>query len=109
MALPLENLREAVLTRCQFHASELQHPLHNCKRLRKFVYKATQPSKDTDLTGGAAAREIIEALEPAHSSLEVFGIDVRIWPGPWGRRLASLEQFTSLKTLHINMTCVWDL
>lgn len=108
LALPLENLREVVLIHCQFSLPELRHLLHKCKRIRKFVYLAEQPSEDTSPAGGAAAREIIEALEPSHGSLEVLGIDFRIWPGPWGKIIASLERWTALKTLYLSMECFWD-
>ncbi|KAI7776637.1 hypothetical protein LA080_004729 [Diaporthe eres] len=58
--------------------------------------------------GGATACDIIEALEPAHSSLEVLGIDLRRWAGPWGLRIPTLEQFVALKVLYIDLICVWD-
>ncbi|KAG6364024.1 hypothetical protein INS49_009127 [Diaporthe citri] len=97
LALPVENLLEVNLINCHFVESELRNPLQHCRRLRKCV-----------CAGGAKACEVIEALEPAHSSLEVLGMDLRRWAGPRGLRIPSLEQFVALKVLYIDLICVWD-
>lgn len=100
-ALPLENLREAILVDCKFRPRQFLNLLKPCKGLRKFVTRGTDPS---------FAWEIIEALEPARSSLEVLGLDFTC--SKYRRYLptiSSFQQFTALKTLYLDMTCVWDM
>lgn len=97
LAFPFENLLEVNLINCHFVRPELRHLLQRCRRLRKFV-----------CAGGATACDIIEALEPAHSSLEVLGMDLRRWAGPRRLRIPTLEQFVALKVLYIDLICVWD-
>lgn len=97
LSFPFENLREVILVNCHFIESDLLNLLQHCRCLRKFV-----------CTGGATARQLIQALEPAHSSLEVLGIDLRHWPGPRALRIPALTQFIALKVLYIDFICVWD-
>lgn len=97
LAFPVENLLEVNLINCHFVESELRNLLQRCRRLRKFVF-----------AGGATACQVIQALEPAHGSLEVLGIDLRRWAGPRGLRIPSLQQFVALKILYIDLICVWD-
>lgn len=97
LPFPLDNLREVILVHCHFIESDLRDLLQHCRYLRKFV-----------CTGGATSRQLIQALEPAHSSLEVLGIDLRRWAGPRSLRIPSLRRFISLKVLYIDFICFWD-
>lgn len=97
LALPFENLLEVILINCYFVDSQLRNLLQNCRRLRKLV-----------CTGGATAREVIQALEPAYGTLEVLGMDLRRRVGPRGLRIPSLRQFVALRVLYIDLICVWD-
>lgn len=97
LPFPFDNLREVILVNCHFIESDLRNLLQHCRRLRKFV-----------CIGGATGSQLIQALEPAHSSLEVLGIDLRHWPGPRALRIPSLKQFIALKVLYIDFICVWD-
>lgn len=106
MASPFENLHEATLCRCEFAARDLRKLLKRCTRLRKFVYMPAPVGWKS--APGAKAREVIEALEPARSTLEVLGIDFRLLIGPRGRRISSLQSFPALKTLYVDLACVWD-
>lgn len=107
LALPLENLGEAILSNCEFSSSELRNVIQNCKRLRKFVYVVSDPDDNVSRSARATPREVVEALAPACTSLEALGLDFRNRPRADGR-IRSLEQFASLKTLYIDITCVWD-
>lgn len=107
-ALPLDNLHELRLTSCCSRASELRNLLQHCKCLRKFVYRATRSSQNPDRSDGATALEIVEALEPAYSSLEALDIDLCRWDGSRDRRVQSFQQFVALKILHVDLDCVWN-
>lgn len=99
--LPLDNLREAIIVDCRFRPGQFQNLLKPCKGLRKFVTSGM----DVDF-----GREIIEALEPARSSLEILGLDFKcIDHRRYRPRISSFQQFTALKTLYLDMTCVWDM
>lgn len=102
LPLRLNNLREATLLSCQFHPGQLQNLLRHCKCLRKFGYSGRGH------TIGPPSREFIKALEPAQSSLEVLYINLRLCDADRGDRIESLRQFTALKTLNIDVSCVWD-
>lgn len=100
--LYLHNLREATLLSCQFHPGQLQNLLRHCKCLREFVYSGRGH------TVGPQSRDFVKALEPAHDSLEVLDIKLRLCDADRGDRIESLKQFTALKTLNIDVSCVWD-
>lgn len=101
IALPLDNLREAIIVDCDFRAGQFLNLLKPCKRLRKFVIR------DADVFLG---QEIIEALEPAHSGLEILGLDLDgSRYSPYRPRISSFQQFTALKTLYLDVACVWDM
>lgn len=100
-ALPLDKLREAFIADCQFRPGQFLNLLKPCKGLKKFVTRGTNTS---------LVQEIIEALEPVYSGLETLGLDFH--DGDYCRfhpRILSLQQFTALKTLYLDMTCVWDM
>ncbi|POS71922.1 hypothetical protein DHEL01_v209682 [Diaporthe helianthi] len=96
LVLPLENLREAFIIDCQFRPGQFLNLLKPCKALVKFV------TRGTVLSHGP---EIIEALEPASSGLEVLGLD---FVGRNSPRILSFTHFTALKTLYLDMRCVWN-
>ncbi|KAK2613156.1 hypothetical protein N8I77_000083 [Diaporthe amygdali] len=106
MASPFENLREATLCRCEFAARDLRKLVERCTHLRKFVYMPAPVGWKS--APGAKAREVIEALEPARGTLEVLGIDFRLLIGRRGRRISSFQSFLALKTLYVDLACVWD-
>lgn len=99
--MPLDNLREAFIADCQFRPGQFLNLLKPCKGLKKFVTRGTDAS---------LVQEIIEALEPVYGGLETLGLDFQ--GGDYRRfrpRILSLQQFTALKTLYLDMTCVWDM
>lgn len=100
-ALPLDNLREAIIADCQFRPGQFLNLLKPCKGLKKFVTRGTD---------AYLVEEIIEALEPAYGGLETLGLDFKF--GDYRRfrpRILSFQEFTALKTLYLDMTCVWDM
>lgn len=99
--LPLENLREVIIMNCQFRPGQFLNLLDTCTNLVKFAGRRLQMSLSS---------EIIEALEPANSSLQILGLrfsGFEFWPGQ-GPRISSFRQFTALKTLSLDMHCVWN-
>lgn len=97
LALPLDNLREAIIVDCHFRAGQFLNLLKPCKGLRKFVVRGIDAS---------LGWEIIVALEPAYSGIEILGLDFKGLN--YGPRISSFQQFTAPKTLYFDMTCVWD-
>ncbi|KAG8159045.1 hypothetical protein KVR01_011488 [Diaporthe batatas] len=98
---PLDNLREVIIIDCDFRPGQFLNLLDTCKSLVKFAGRRFK------LSWGS---EVMEALEPASSSLEVLGLrfsGIDFFRGQ-GPRIPSFRQFTALKTFSLDMNCVWD-
>ncbi|POS71685.1 hypothetical protein DHEL01_v209919 [Diaporthe helianthi] len=105
-ALPLGSLLELILDHCQCLDDELVNLLKHCTRLRKFVYRA---SPDASQATPPSPRAVIQALGPAHKTLETLGIAFFDVQGLDGLpRITSLKQFTALRTLYIDVNALWD-
>lgn len=100
--LSLDNMRELILDSCQFRPGNLLNLLRHCRHLCKFVFRGAGHTRPLP------SHEFMEALEPAHASLEVLGIDLQSFESDNGARISSLKHFTALKTLYIDLNCVWD-